>query len=207
MTSSSYQKKKEKELKSTNDRIEKEYDPNTNIKLLALNDNIFRNILRNQGNSNDQINELIELSSIEIPENEKERLYFLNFGNQIRNQVINNVDSTKYNISYDNDEKYDIDDKSNINVDLKIEDKINDKSIIINYVNDIEDTTQYKKIYDCIHKNANENLKILIVVNKKFVATDEKSKINRLFKIGFENKTICYIKNMINIINDFFGEN
>ncbi len=55
-------------------------------------------------------------------------------------------------------------------------------------------------------KTNTKNSKILCVVCNKIQFNSEKSKAFKLFEVGFANDTICYIKNLPNIITCFFGE-
>jgi translation initiation factor 2B subunit (eIF-2B alpha/beta/delta family) len=55
------------------------------------------------------------------------------------------------------------------------------------------------------NKHNNEKSKLLCVVCNEIQFTSEKSKTYKLIKMGFENNTLCYIKNLENIIRLFFG--
>lgn len=48
------------------------------------------------------------------------------------------------------------------------------------------------------NKHNNKNSKLLCVVCNKIQFTNNKA--FKLFKIGFENNTLCYLNNLINII-------
>jgi hypothetical protein len=54
------------------------------------------------------------------------------------------------------------------------------------------------------NKHNNENSKLLCVVCNKIQFTTNKNKAFKLFKIGFENNTLCYLNNLINIIKSYF---
>jgi hypothetical protein len=57
-----------------------------------------------------------------------------------------------------------------------------------------------------INNNVNtKNSKLLCVVCNKINLKSEKNKIYKLFKIGFSNDTLCYIKNLQCIINEYFN--
>ena len=60
-----------------------------------------------------------------------------------------------------------------------------------------------KYLIDC--KNNTEKSKLLCVVCNKIKLTSNKNKIYKLFKIGYSNDTLCYVKNIGNIINNFFN--
>jgi hypothetical protein len=59
-----------------------------------------------------------------------------------------------------------------------------------------------KYVTDC--KYNTENVKLLAVVANKAEIKSSKNKIYNLFKIGFDNKTLCYTKNLEYLIKDFF---
>lgn len=50
-----------------------------------------------------------------------------------------------------------------------------------------------------------ENTKLLCVVCNKVKITNKNNKVYKLFKEGFKNDTLCYIKNLENIIINFFN--
>lgn len=54
------------------------------------------------------------------------------------------------------------------------------------------------------NKHNNENSKLLCVVCNKIQFRTNKNKAFKLFKIGFENNTLCYLNNLINIIKSYF---
>ena len=47
-------------------------------------------------------------------------------------------------------------------------------------------------------------MKTVCVVCKKAIITNKDTKCYKIFKTGFENKTLCYLKGLKEIINDFF---
>jgi hypothetical protein len=51
----------------------------------------------------------------------------------------------------------------------------------------------------------NEQCKLLCVVCNKIQFKTKKNKAFKLFEIGFENNTLCYLNNLHNIINSYFG--
>jgi hypothetical protein len=53
--------------------------------------------------------------------------------------------------------------------------------------------------------NKNKNLKLLCVICNNITIKNEKNKNYKLFKKGFEENTICYIKNLENIIREFLN--
>ena len=50
----------------------------------------------------------------------------------------------------------------------------------------------------------NSKTKLLCVVCNKIIFTSDKNKAYKLFKIGFENNTLCYLNNLENIIKSYF---
>ena len=51
----------------------------------------------------------------------------------------------------------------------------------------------------------NKNSKLLCVVCNKIVIKSIKNKVFNLFKVGFENNTLCYLNNLQNIIYSYFN--
>lgn len=62
-----------------------------------------------------------------------------------------------------------------------------------------------KYIIDNKNNNNNKNCKLLCVVCNKIEIKSEKNKIFNLFKIGFNNDTLCYLNNLQNIIYSYFN--
>jgi len=54
-------------------------------------------------------------------------------------------------------------------------------------------------------QNNDENSKLLCVVCNKIQLKSNKNKTFNLFKIGFENNTLCYLNNLQNIIYSYFN--
>lgn len=55
------------------------------------------------------------------------------------------------------------------------------------------------------NKINSENSKLLCVVCNKIKFNSNKNKAYKLFEIGFTNNTLCYLKNLPNIINKYFN--
>jgi len=53
-----------------------------------------------------------------------------------------------------------------------------------------------------IHNN--DKCKLLCVICNEIIFKSTSNKIFKLFEIGFNNNTLCYIKNLTNIIMEFF---
>lgn len=51
----------------------------------------------------------------------------------------------------------------------------------------------------------NKNCKLLCVICNEIYFKNEKNKIYNLFKIGFENNTLCYINNIKTVIHSYFN--
>lgn len=54
-------------------------------------------------------------------------------------------------------------------------------------------------------KKDNEKFKLLCVVCNKIQLKSDKNKTFKLFKVGFENNTLCYLNNLQNIIYSYFN--
>ena len=55
------------------------------------------------------------------------------------------------------------------------------------------------------NKHNNENSKLLCVVCNEIQFKSKKNKAYKLFETGFENNTLCYLKNLQNIITSYFN--
>ena len=55
------------------------------------------------------------------------------------------------------------------------------------------------------NKHNNENSKLLCVVCNEIQFKSKKNKAYKLFEIGFENNTLCYLNNIQNIITSYFN--
>lgn len=55
------------------------------------------------------------------------------------------------------------------------------------------------------NKHNTENSKLLCVVCNEIQFKSEKNKAYKLFKIGYENNTLCYLNNLKNIITSYFN--
>jgi len=56
------------------------------------------------------------------------------------------------------------------------------------------------------NKHNNENSKLLCVVCNQIQFKNKNNKAYKLFEIGFQNNTLCYINNLENIIVSFFNQ-
>jgi hypothetical protein len=61
----------------------------------------------------------------------------------------------------------------------------------------------YKYLID--NKHNNKNSKLLCVICNEIQFKSNKNKAYKLFKIGFENNTLCYLNNLQNIITLYFN--
>jgi hypothetical protein len=55
------------------------------------------------------------------------------------------------------------------------------------------------------NQNNSENSKLVCVVSNKIQLKSNKNKTFNLFKVGFENNTLCYLNNLQNIIYSYFN--
>jgi len=61
----------------------------------------------------------------------------------------------------------------------------------------------YKYLID--NKHNNKSSKLLCVICNETQFKNNKNKAYKLFEIGFQNNTLCYINNLQNIINSYFN--
>jgi len=61
----------------------------------------------------------------------------------------------------------------------------------------------YKYLVD--NKHNNKYSKLLCVICKETNFTSKENKAYKLFEIGFENNTLCYLNNLQNIITEYFN--
>jgi hypothetical protein len=62
----------------------------------------------------------------------------------------------------------------------------------------------YKYLID--NKHNNKTSKLLCVICNETYFKSNKNKAYKLFEIGFQNNTLCYINNLQNIINSYFND-
>ena len=62
----------------------------------------------------------------------------------------------------------------------------------------------YKYLID--NKHNNKTSKLLCVICNETQFKNNKNKAYKLFEIGFQNNTLCYINNLQNIINSYFND-
>lgn len=55
------------------------------------------------------------------------------------------------------------------------------------------------------NKHNNQNSKLLCVVCNEIQFKNNKNKVFKIFEIGFNNDTLCYLNNLENIINNYFN--
>lgn len=55
------------------------------------------------------------------------------------------------------------------------------------------------------NKINSENSRLVCVVCNEIKFSNNKNKAFKLFEIGFTNNTLCYLKNLPNIINEYFN--
>ena len=127
------------------------------------------------------------------------------FNNIIKNKILDlNIDNNKYEICFA--KKYEMCLTSEI-PDWYILEKSSKKIIIGMNQLDLWNGGQqlnrgFKYIENCKYNN-NESKLLCVVCNKiKFTSTNNKA--FKLFKIGFEKNTLCYLNNLENIIKSYF---
>lgn len=62
----------------------------------------------------------------------------------------------------------------------------------------------YKYLID--NKHNNKTSKLLCVICNETQFKTNKNKAYKLFEIGFQNNTLCYINNLQNIITSYFND-
>ena len=207
--------------KNINERIENEYDEDIYNAISDKNlidifkktpsgkQNIYEmeKILKNDENTIDDKINLMLLKFI-IPSGTKGVVRGNEFNTIIKKQILNfNLDSNIFYICFEqNCESEETGDKP----DWFIRNKIS-KKLIIGY-NQLDlwggghqNNRADKYLVD--NKHNNSNCKLLCVVCNKTMLTSKKSKKYKHFKIGFENNTLCYPKNLKNIIYTYFNIN
>ena len=127
------------------------------------------------------------------------------FNNIVKN-IINNLklDNNRFEIIFEKQcSKYIISEIP----DWYILEKLTDKIIIgmnqLDLWNGGQQTNRGSK-YLIDNKNNTEKSKLLCVVCNKINFVSNKNKAYKLFEIGYLNNTLCYVKNIKNIINNFF---
>ena len=88
--------------------------------------------------------------------------------------------------------------------------KMSDEKLLSEYIRCKSVKTAIKKLEDkngfkyIENTSYNNKTKLLCVVCNKIIFTSDKNKAYKLFKIGFENNTLCYLNNLENIIKSYF---
>lgn len=127
--------------------------------------------------------------------------------NQIVKQYINNLKLDKNIYEVEFEKKCDTLETSEI-PDWFIKNKINGKIIIgmnqLDLWNGGQQTNRGSKyLFD--NKLNTEKSKLLCVVCNDITIKTTKCKVYKLFKCGINNNTLCYIKNIKNIVEQFMG--
>jgi hypothetical protein len=147
------------------------------------------------------INEyLLEL----IPSGTKGVIRGNKFNNIIKNKIFNlNLNNDIFEICFE--KKCELYLTSEI-PDWYILEKISKKIIIgMNQLDLWNGGQQLNRGFKYIENNGNNENKLLCVVCNKIKFTSDKNKAYKLFKIGFENNTLCYLNNLENIIKSYFS--
>ena len=215
----SNEKKNDNCLKSINERIEKEFDEDVFNKLSDTNlideykdcKSVKKKIKKlsailQKSIEDEKTKEIIdELIVNLIPPGTKGIIRGNNFNKIIKEKIKEyKLDSNKYDIKFEENcpKVY----TSEI-PDWYILEKATNKIIIgMNQVDLWNGGAQMNRGFKYLINNEinNENTKLLCVVCNKKKITNENNKIYKLFETGFEKDTLCYIKNLENIIKTFF---
>lgn len=210
-------------INDVNKRIENEFDEHI---YNLLKDENLNNIYKESKSVQDKINSLSEIFNkyeidkikqnsiindiidISIPAGTKGVIKGNFFNHLIKKEIENyNLPIDKFNICFE---------KKNPNYDTNeipdwfIEDKKTNKIIIgLNQIDLWSGGAQLnrgsKYILNEINSNSNANVKFLCVVaSKPKLFKNEKSKCFKIIKKGFEHDSLCFIKNLKNIIYNFF---
>ena len=206
-------------INEINERIQKEICHNT---IAKLND---ENLMCEYKKCNSVINEINELTGIldkHVNEETKQKIiqeYLLKlippgtkgvirgnkFNNIIKIYITKlNLDTEKYDICFE--KKCDNHFTSEI-PDWYILEKPTNKIIIgMNQLDLWRGGQQLNRGSKYLENNThnNEYSKLLCVVCNEIKFTSKKSKAYKLFEIGFENNTLCYVNNLQNIITTYF---
>ena len=215
----SNEKKNDNCIKSINERIEKEFDKDVFNKLSDANlideykdcKSVKKKIKKlsailQKSIEGEKTKKIIdELIVNLIPPGTKGVIRGNNF-NKIIKEKINEykLDSNKYDVRFEENcpKVY----TSEI-PDWYIFEKSTNKIIIgMNQVDLWNGGAQMNRGFKYLINNEinNENTKLLCVICNKKKITNENNKIYKLFETGFEKDTLCYIKNLENIIKTFF---
>ena len=90
--------------------------------------------------------------------------------------------------------------------DWYILDKTSNKLLIgMNQLDIWNGGQQLNRGYKYLESKTPLNCKLLCVVCNEIQFTKNKNKAYKLFKIGFENNTLCYLNNIEDIINSYFN--
>jgi|SRR3989344_3608815 len=150
------------------------------------------------------VNEYILLNL--IPPGTKGIIRGKTFNKIVKNTILNlKLDNEKFEIKFE--EKCESNITSEI-PDWYILEKATNKVIIgmnqLSLVGGGQQTNRGSK-YLIDNKHNTEKSKLLCVICNYIQFTSNKNKEYKLFQVGFLNDTICYIKNIKNIINKFFN--
>lgn len=151
--------------------------------------------------SNKIINEYI--SEI-IPPGTKSVVRGNKFNLIVKNHILNlDLDKSRFSIQFEEIHK---NFKTSEIPDWYIYDNINNKIMIgMNQIDLWSGGHQLNRFSKYIDIENNPNSKIVCVICKYIKFKSDTSKCYQMFKIGFENNTLCYINSLENIINNYFN--
>jgi hypothetical protein len=208
-------------LKNINSRIEKEYCHNTynelsDKKLISTYKNCqsvkkriseLNQVLLNQNLNEETRNNILEDYILKlIPAGTKGVIRGNKFNKLVEKYIINlKLNTNRFNVSFE--KKCDGYNTNEI-PDWFILDKTTGRILIgMNQLDLWGGGQQLNRgsKYILNNKNNNENSKLLCVVCNKIQLKSKKNKVFNLFKVGFQNDTLCYLNNLQNIIYSYFN--
>jgi hypothetical protein len=169
--------------------------------------NKLETILKIYIKDNDIINKILNDYLLElIPAGTKGVIRGNKFNTIVKNYILKlNIDSDNYEIQFEKKCEYHITTEI---PDWYILDKYSKKIIIgMNQLDLWNGGHQLNRGFKYIENNKHNtnNSKLLCVICNDIYLKTNKNKIYKIFKIGFENNTLCYLNNLDNIIYNYFN--
>jgi len=207
------------DLIDINNRIKKEICYDTIFRLsdeMLINEYKETNSVKNEINIlgkilDDFVNEEIKQKVIErylfklIPAGTKGVIRGNKFNKIVKEYIINlNLDNIRFEICFEKKcESY----MTSEIPDWYILEKLTNKILIgMNQLDLISGGHQINRGYKYLidNKHNSEYSKLLCVICNDFEIKSKKNKAYNLYKIGFDNNTLCYLQNLENIIKNYF---
>jgi len=207
-------------IKDINERINKEYCDETYMKL--SDSNLKNHYMKSKSyiNKVKRLEYILDKNKIDkividkIVEEYSEDLISPGLKGNIRGQEFNTIiknhildlklDDTRYNIYFE--KELPISDMISEKPDWFIIDNKTNKLIIGMNQLDLWNGGQQTNRADKYINFYNDKYKLLCVVCNHIEVKQNKTKIYKIFNKGFINNSICYIKNLENIINSYFNK-